>query len=46
MSRAAFERYQQIYSNVRARYDAENRAATTVAESIKIRVAAFLSNAA
>jgi LPS-assembly lipoprotein len=46
MSRAAFERFQQIYSNVRARYDAENRAATTVAESIKTRVAAFLSNAA
>ena len=45
-SRAAFERFQQIYSNVRARYDAENRAATTVAESIKVRLAAFLSNAA
>ena len=46
MSRSAFERYQQIYSNVRARYDAENRAASAVAESIKVRVAAFLSSAA
>jgi LPS-assembly lipoprotein len=46
MSRAAFERFQQVYSNVRARYDAENRAARTVAESIKVRVAAFLSSAA
>jgi LPS-assembly lipoprotein len=45
-SHAALERFQQIYSNVRARYDAENRAATTVAESIKVRLAAFLSNAA
>jgi LPS-assembly lipoprotein len=45
-SRAAYERFQQIYSNVRARYDAENRAARTVAESIKVRLAAFLSQAA
>jgi LPS-assembly lipoprotein len=45
-SHAPFERFQQIYSNVRARYDAENRAAGTVAESIKVRLAAFLSNAA
>ncbi len=45
-SRAAFERVQTIFSNVRARYDAENRAARTVAEVIKVRVAAFLSRAA
>jgi LPS-assembly lipoprotein len=42
-SRAAYERFQTIFSNVRARYDAENRAASTVAESIKIRVATYLS---
>ena len=45
-SRAAYERYETIFSNVRARYDAENRAARTVAESIKVRLAAYLSQAA
>jgi LPS-assembly lipoprotein len=45
-SRAAFERSETIFSNVRARYDAEDRAASTVAESIKVRLAAFLSQAA
>ena len=45
-SRAAYERFQTIFSNVRARVDAENRAARTVAESIKIRIASYLSQAA
>jgi LPS-assembly lipoprotein len=45
-SRAAYERYETIFSNVRARTDAENRAARTVAESIKVRIAAYLSQAA
>ena len=45
-SRAAYERFETIFSNVRARYDAENRAARTVAESIKVRIAAYLSKAA
>ena len=45
-SRAAYERYETIFSNVRARQDAENRAARTVAESIKVRLAAYLSQAA
>ena len=45
-SRAAYERFETIFSNVRARYDAENRAARTVAESIKMRIAAYLSQAA
>ncbi|HEU0017402.1 MAG TPA: LPS assembly lipoprotein LptE [Methyloceanibacter sp.] len=45
-SRAAYERFQTIFSNVRARQDAENRAARTVAESIKVRIAAYLSQAA
>jgi hypothetical protein len=31
---------------VRARYDAEDRAAQTVAESIKVRIAAYLSQQA
>lgn len=42
--RAGFERFQQIYSNVRAREDAENRAAQTVADDIKTRLAAALSS--
>jgi LPS-assembly lipoprotein len=45
-SRAAYERFQTIFSNVRAEYDAEDRAAKTVAESIKVQVAAYLSQQA
>jgi LPS-assembly lipoprotein len=46
LSRAAYDRYQQIFSNVRAQYDSQNRAARTIAESIKTRVAAFLQSSA
>ena len=46
ISRAPYNRFQEIFANVRARYDAENRAARTVAESIRTQVAAFLANAA
>jgi len=42
--RAGFERFTSIYSNVRAREDAENRAAKTIAEEIKGRLAARLSS--
>jgi len=42
-ARASFERFESIYSNVRAREDAENRAARTVAEDLKSRLAAYLS---
>ena len=45
-SRAPYERFETIFSNVRARYDAENRAARTVAESIKVSIAAYLSQSA
>lgn len=45
-ARAGFERFQSIYSNVRARDDAENRAARTVAEDLKTRVATYLSREA
>jgi len=44
--RASFERYDSIYSNVKAREDAENRAARAVAQDIKTRLAAFLSGTA
>jgi LPS-assembly lipoprotein len=43
-ARAGFERFNSIYSNVRARDDAENRAAQTVADDLKTRVAIYLSS--
>jgi LPS-assembly lipoprotein len=46
ISRAPYNRFQEIFANARARYDAENRAARTVAESIRTQLAAFLANAA
>lgn len=41
--RAGFQRFQTIYANVRARRDAENRTARTVANDIAGRLGAFLS---
>jgi LPS-assembly lipoprotein len=46
ISRAPYNRFQEIFANVRARYDAENRAAESVAETIKTQLAAYLSTAA
>ena len=43
IARAGFERFQQIYANVRAKEDAENRAASTVADDLKTRLAVVLS---
>lgn len=43
-ARAGFERFTSIYSNVRAREDAENRAAKTIAEEMKGRLGAYLSS--
>lgn len=40
---AAYDKVQSIFANVRAQRDAENRAARTVAESIKTQVAGYLS---
>lgn len=42
-SRAAYERMTSIFSNVRAREDAENRAAKTVGEELRTRLLAYLS---
>jgi LPS-assembly lipoprotein len=42
-ARAGFERFTSIYSNVRARYDAENRVARSIADDLKTRLAAYLS---
>jgi LPS-assembly lipoprotein len=45
-ARAPFERFESIYSNVRAREDAENRAARTISDDLKTRLAAYLSRPA
>ena len=43
--RAGFERNASIFANVRAREDAEKRAAKTVANDLRSRLTAFLANA-
>ena len=45
-SRAAYDKFEQIFANTRARVDAENRVARTVSDGIKTRIAAFLSRQA
>ena len=42
-SRAALNNFESTFANVRARIDAENRAARTIADGISTRVAAYLS---
>jgi LPS-assembly lipoprotein len=42
-ARAAFDRFDSPDANVRAREDAENRAARAIAEDLKTRLAAYLS---
>jgi len=44
--RTAFQRFDSVFSNVRARHEAEDRAARTVADDLKSRLAAYLSGAA
>ncbi|MDX2290549.1 MAG: LPS assembly lipoprotein LptE [Hyphomicrobiaceae bacterium] len=44
--RAGLETFKSIFSNVRARRDAEDRAARTVASDIKTRVATYLATSA
>ena len=46
VSRAAYQRFEQIFTNVRAQYNAEDRAARTVADAIRVRVASFLQQSA
>ena len=43
LGRGSFDRFAAIYSNIRAREDAENRVAKSVAEDIRTRVATYLS---
>jgi LPS-assembly lipoprotein len=44
LSRAAFDRTAQLFANQRAERDAEDRAARTVAENVKTRIAAYLAS--
>ena len=44
--RAGFERFDSIFSNVRAKQDAEDRAASTVSDDMRGRLSAYLSSAA
>ncbi|MBX9863755.1 MAG: hypothetical protein K2Y42_13500 [Hyphomicrobium sp.] len=44
--RASFERNLSIFSNVRAREDAEDRAAKVIGEDLKARLSAYLAGAA
>ncbi|CAN1723496.1 LPS-assembly lipoprotein [Hyphomicrobium sp. 1Nfss2.1] len=44
--RVAFQRFDSVFANVRAREDAEDRAAKTVGDELKGRLAAYLSGAA
>lgn len=44
--REPFERFKSVFANVRAREDAENRAAKTAGEELRGRIAAFLSSPA
>lgn len=43
ISRAPYTRFQEVFANVRARYNAEDRAAETISESIKSQLAAYLA---
>ncbi|BAQ15804.1 LPS assembly lipoprotein LptE [Methyloceanibacter caenitepidi] len=43
ISRAPYTRFQEVFANVRARYNAEDRAAETVSQSIKSQLAAYLA---
>lgn len=45
-ARAGFERFESIFSNVRAREDAENRAAKTLGDDLKSRLVAYLAKPA
>ena len=43
LGRGSFDRFDSIYSNIRAKQDAENRVAKSVADDIRTRLMAFLS---
>ena len=45
-ARAAYDKPDSVFSGIRAKRDAEDRAANTIAEAIRTRIAAFLATSA
>lgn len=45
-ARAAYDKVDSVFADIRARRDAENRAAKTIADAVRLRMAAFLSTSA
>ncbi|MBX2804941.1 MAG: hypothetical protein KTR19_03120 [Hyphomicrobiales bacterium] len=45
-ARAAYDKLDSVFADIRARRDAENRAAKTIADAVRLRMAAFLSSSA
>ena len=45
-ARAAFDKLESVFDNIRAKRDAEDRSSRTIAEAIRTRIAAYLSTAA
>jgi LPS-assembly lipoprotein len=45
-ARAAYDKVESVFNDIRAKRDAEDRASRTIAEAIRTRVAAFLSQSA
>lgn len=43
-ARAAFDKHSSTYANVRAKRDAENRAARDIANDINVRISAYISS--
>jgi LPS-assembly lipoprotein len=41
--RAAYDKVESVFNDIRAKRDAEDRAARTVSEAIRTRIAAYLS---
>jgi LPS-assembly lipoprotein len=45
-ARAAYDKVESVFNDTRAKRDAEDRASRTIAEAIRVRIAAFLSQSA
>jgi LPS-assembly lipoprotein len=43
-ARAAYDKVDSVFADIRAQRDAENRAAKTIADTVRLRMAAFLSS--
>lgn len=43
-ARASYDKVDSVFADIRARRDAENRAAKTIADAVRLRMAAYLSS--